>query len=857
MTSVAEIGRRLIADYKFKQNGDWLQQGKCPACGKSEAFTRADQPYVIFCSRQNKCGQASKVRDLYPDLFGQYNQKYKATRAKPTATADAYMSIERGFDTQKIEGCYTQGKFKHPHGNLETATVRFAITDGVYMERFVEAVEITDPETGEKTSRKQNFKGKWSGLVWEPPGQMIEDKDEVWIVEGVIDALSLMMAGKKVMASLSAQHYPEKALGFLKNRDISLVWALDNDSAGKKWMQRHATRSRKDGFDTIAAYIPAKTTAKDWNDLYVREGITEEMIKKCRHHGELLLARSPNEKAWLIFLDRGSRFFCLEYHNNTYGVTVTSTEEDGDKVNLSLIANFAIQFQYFKRNTITKESYYSAIIKTPQNPNGTRCDLTGKQISSAAEFKTAAVSSVKGAVFTGNACHLNWITLKHLPDIKSVETINYLGYVKQHGAYIFNNHAYKDGQFYALNAQDFFEIGHLNITSTHGTVAVQIGDREDYISTWIDDLWILYGEKAVVTLAFWIGTLFAEQIRENQESYPFLQLVGSPGSGKSTLISFLWRLIGRASFEGIDAEKATFSGIWRVLEQVSNLPIVFIEGDRDQQFTKNKKFDWSAAKPFYNGQGLATKGEKNMGNETKTGLFRGGLVAVQNEAISAEIAVQERFLMIDFLLTERTDETRAAAERLGKVSVKNLSWFLHHILVNEQKILDAYKNCFAAYEQKIIEMPDMQNWRIAKNHAQIMAMAQAIFDLIGLDENQQQQVRDFVKNMAIERQNSIGGDHPVVTDFWDIAEYLHQNAELGINHCKGQGVVGINLNEFVELAGLHRQQIPPLDVLRKHLKNGSKTRPLTHVSHNVDSAIIGRPIRCWKFLDLPEKPFGK
>ena len=45
----------------------------------------------------------------------------------------------------------------------------------------------------------------------------------------------------------------------------------------------------------------------------------------------------------------------------------------------------------------------------------------------------------------------------------------------------------------------------------------------------------------LVALSFWFGSLFAEQIRMAQESYPFLELIGEPGAGKSTLLAFLWR----------------------------------------------------------------------------------------------------------------------------------------------------------------------------------------------------------------------------------------------------------------------------------------------------------------------------
>ncbi|MCV5398020.1 hypothetical protein OFN24_31885, partial [Escherichia coli] len=66
----------------------------------------------------------------------------------------------------------------------------------------------------------------------------------------------------------------------------------------------------------------------------------------------------------------------------------------------------------------------------------------------------------------------------------------------------------------------------------------------EFTTGWVDDIWTAFGEKGYVALAFWLGSLFAEQIRERDKSFPFLEIVGEPGTGKSTLIEFLWKLAG-------------------------------------------------------------------------------------------------------------------------------------------------------------------------------------------------------------------------------------------------------------------------------------------------------------------------
>ena len=94
-----------------------------------------------------------------------------------------------------------------------------------------------------------------------------------------------------------------------------------------------------------------------------------------------------------------------------------------------------------------------------------------------------------------------------------------------------------------------------------------------------------------------------QQIRHEQKSFPFLELTGEPGAGKSTLLEFCWRLLGRDEYEGFDLLKATQAGRRRAFSQVSNLPVVLIESDRDngEKDAKQRQFSFDEMKPFFNG----------------------------------------------------------------------------------------------------------------------------------------------------------------------------------------------------------------------------------------------------------------
>src|SRR5690606_7428805 len=126
-------------------------------------------------------------------------------------------------------------------------------------------------------------------------------------------------------------------------------------------------------------------------------------------------------------------------------------------------------------------------------------------------------------------------------------------------------------------------------------------DRTEYDRQWVDTMWRAYGAKGLAALTFWFGSLFADQIRASQKSYPLLEIVGEAGSGKTTLFEFLWKLFGRSDYEGFDPSKSTAAGRARNFAQVAGMPVVLIESDREQtgDNPKVRSFDWDELKTAF------------------------------------------------------------------------------------------------------------------------------------------------------------------------------------------------------------------------------------------------------------------
>ncbi len=903
-----EIIERLIAEFQFKETTDFLRQGVCPSCGKKELYINKQHPWMLRCGRLNNCGYEEKTRDLYKDVFENLNEEYEATTQNPTATADAYMQLQRGFSLVNLKGAYRQGSFYSSRIKKKTATVVFDICkeNNVYMERFVETLYIPDDD-GEIEPRQQNFNGSYQGLFWNNPLQSIKPDDTVYITEACIDAISLQQNGYKAVAALTCYNYPKKSIEQLDpHKTINWVWALDGDKAGRKYMAKFALAMQDEGYKSCAAVPPHGKEKTDWNDLHQSQEITSEQMEEYRYQGGLLTARTALAKALLIWNKRGTNTFPLDFNNRTYWFSMNiekfgktlekikeQAEESGEIIsdkelrekaadeanNIYEIANCSIQFLYYQRNELTDESWYYARVTFPHRGKPIKLTFSNSQILASSKFSERLLVA-PGAVFDGNSTQLTRLVKPKIFDIKTVSTVDFIGYSREHNTYIFNDKAVHKGRIIDINEEDYFEVGKKSIKSLTRTPEIVISTSHKYQDTWVKHVWACWGPSGFAALAFWFGSLFAEQIRAKQESYPFLELVGEPGSGKSTLLEFLWMLYGRKDHEGFDPSKATAAARARNMSQVANLPVVFLEGDReDDDKSRSRSMDWNEMKTAYNGRPTRSRGLKNSGNETYEPPFRATVVISQNADVSASEAILQRIVHIKFTRENHTAETKAAADWLAKADMQNLSYFLLKGATQEEAVLKILTERQPIYEQKLLENPEIKTVRIAKNHAQIMALVDALSTVISITKEQRAETLRELAQMAVDRQQAIGADHPMVAQFWETFYYLNDAAATvkteaqrasfdesdfdfdneeekefaqeyipGLNHSKDPNLIAVNLNEFDEIRQKHNQQMILMSGLKKLLK-ASRSHKFKEVKV-VNSAITQKSKKCWVF----EKP---
>jgi len=882
-----DVVRRLTdPDFQGVEKGPYIQKIACPDCHKREAWAYGDKPTLVFCGRMDNCGNTNHVRDLFPEIFERWSERAKPS--SPDVMPDAmgaaklYLTEDRHFELDRIRGQFLQESFYSERLQAGTATVRFTLPNGATWERFIDR-----PHRFGK--QKARFSGDYKGEAW----QMHADVDfvearAVWITEGIFDAIALAHAGIPAIAAMSCNNYPGLAMQRIAEAAHAarqplpkLIWALDSNRAGRRATQDHVAKARDTGWECCAAQPPV---GRDWSDLH-RYGLLDPVdIKTYRYYGDLLLAPTPADKGRLMYMRREQRQFWFEYHSQLYwfeldvgaydkavkailgedskgaedAKMLDKSERDSaiaQSAKVSRICTAMPYALYYQANAVTDEAWYYWRVDLPAGAS-VKNTFTGGQLSSASEFKKRILGVAAGAVFTGSSQQLDRLLQDQVGHIKTVETIDFVGYSRDHAAWVLGDLAVANGRVYRQTSEDYFNLGRLRLKTLSQSAQLTVnGEREKFTRRWVGNLVGAYGAKGVVALAFWTGALFAEQIRARHKSFPFLEIVGEPGTGKSTLIEFLWKLCGRQDYEGFDPAKASMPARARNFAQVSNLPVVLIESDRDAEGgAKQRQFDWDELKTAYNGRSIRARGVKNSGNETYEPPFRGAIVISQNAEVQASPAIQSRICHIKTTIAGQTAETKRMAEALEREPVEAVSGYILEATIAEKRILEMLEDRVGSYEDMLLAREGVSNLRIAKNHAQLLTLVEALgpdgLDLVA--EEPMTAACQRVIEMAEERQQSINADHPLVEEFWDAYEYIESLYDgTFLNHAgqfDDKGRIAINLKEFeaeCSKRGLH--SLPPMKEVKRYLKS-SKSRRFIESNTCIRSRVReGATVRCWIF----------
>jgi hypothetical protein len=862
-------------DLDFEDIGKkYLQKGKCPSCGEREIFIARGQPFQLKCNRLNHCQYEEKTRERYSYLFENLSERFPKTEENPNATADAYLQRNRGFDISQMKGWYTQGRRKLKNGEWAD-TVRFAVCDG-HWERLIDATAVK-ANGGKKAGIKKGM--SYLADCWIPPGMTIDKGDRIYVVEGIFHAIALWLAGFKAVASISANNFPWNLIEAHKGKSIVWVIALDDDPAGHLMTTKYLRQIREQkeiGWVALAG-------ERDWDDVYRDGQLDQVFMTEAEYQGRLFTAENTNKLAYLMYLRRPAPFFLMEFRNRLYSARVhqsdLTTDLGEDKlegnreiflkhVKIKQVANCIPNLEYLEKDIVTNEQRYFFDFKFPDKSRSCKAPLSPNAITDPRGFARSLLEHTPGGNFEGGEAVLTLLKAKWLNDehraVRTVRSLPFVGYDESCGLYCYPTFGFHQGKELPVNSHGFIDINGNGVKTTLANFTLERG--KDFDPEWFTDYLAVNGLNGLAILAWWTATYFVQQIGEKQASFPFLEFTGKPGAGKSTLLRFLWRLTGRENYEGIQPSGTGSSliGLSRSLADVSNLPVILIESDKEYTDSQGRKvtvqFNFDELKRFFDYHAtIRVTGAKTTGNETRSTYWRGALGISQNNSVDSSEATLSRIVELHATKDHHTLALKPLADRLKSMSAKDLGGYLRRCLAFEQQWLTRYFESFPRFEQRLQAVTAITEARIVTCHAQVLAAAYATQALFPdwTDANLESLAK-HLELRAIARQQRCKSEPADAAAFWQVYHYLNERVvkisdsagereeiHETLNHSAERGVVAINIEHFQEACRKAGQEVLTRVQLQRALPQSTTYKFLE--TRKAYSRIERRTINCWLF----------
>lgn len=329
------------------------------------------------------------------------------------------------------------------------------------------------------------------------------------------------------------------------------------------------------------------------------------------------------------------------------------------------LSNFAMKFLYHFKDD-TQDTKRLIQLQNANNGLTTCIEVLSSQLT---PDRLETILKSNQSTFLGNSFQLKKIICDLMIHEQQAIHLNRLAYNQDEKFYVFSNGILKDNKF--IPADD----GLININKqTYYIPAFANANLKDRaydeerkfiykqgkltLNQYSNLLFKAYGTDGLIGLSYLINSLLRDIIIQETNFFPFLFLFGQAGTGKSTYIHFLTSLFGEND-PGTPLKGSTLKSLGRTLAQKTNGLVFF------KEYTNG--IDENIVNFLKNAYDLVSYkiAQQSTDSRTHTFFVDSGLIMDGNELPTAENAMFDRFIILNFNNNTFSEESNKAHKVLN------------------------------------------------------------------------------------------------------------------------------------------------------------------------------------------------
>jgi len=459
-------------------------------------------------------------------------------------------------------------------------------------------------------------------------------------------------------------------------------------------------------------------------------------------------------------------------------------DKDGDRKDDVLIANFIMKILFHIKGD---ENIRVAEFTNNRNQRAI-VEFTSEDIASPQRFLSLCINEGE-FIFYGSKDDLIRIFAMIVKHEKQAVVFSSLGYQPDYGVFAFaNGIATNDGwkacdeygivehndSYFYFPAFSKFNTGKIDRFADERKYVHIPGERVYTFEQWKNQFCKVYGKNGVITVCFYLATLFSDIVFKHKSGigFPLLFASGKPKTGKSTIFISLLKLFG----DGLSGESLTSNSTFKFLfTQFAKMRngLVFLD-----EYSNDNPKTFDVLKNIFDRRPYGTK---QYSNDNKTRIVpvicpacvAGEVLPTGNHALFTRTIS----MVFNTIEDNRTDAEKEEFRKLSRMEENGLT----SITVNLVKYRHFINNNFDKVYMEVSSDLDFEfrklviDGRMKKSAKWILTVVKILIDEKVIDFNQDWKDIISIWKDLLYQQNLQIQTNTDSAKFWEIIESLHRN----------------------------------------------------------------------------------